>query len=287
MLFLLIHHILAACLSTQLSSICSPLTNYFIDSVRLARFYSIPELTVEKWEQRIAMSSSGGEIQSQIWNQLYYCPNYNGELIQYHRSFVCSRDIFVLSEECNNKLPKVHLCPFVCQQYQTAVSTLLQNQELCSPTNRNPVGHICNPHPKPFNECISGIDSDESSCGNVNSLGFAGNTSIAREYCKRHPNEECCSKIPSHSNHQALQFFPDRVMRPQRPKIQKPQHVFSNGYIHAFTIGSIILVMLLCVFGSAYAIAQYQSNEPRPIYLRHPSSFDFDRFPKARRDMLE
>jgi hypothetical protein len=106
-------------------------------------------------------------------------------------------------------------------------------------------------------------------------VGFSGNTKVAQQYCKKHSSAECCLMMPSkRTEYESLQFFPDRVMNPQKTHKPKPLHVFSETYVRLFTIVGIVLAMILCAMGSAYAVFRYRSNEPRPIYLRHMPSSD-------------
>jgi glycerol-3-phosphate cytidylyltransferase-like family protein len=113
------------------------------------------------------------------------------------------------------------------------------------------------------NDCIKGVQLDLVSCG------FGGNATQAESFCKRYPHNSCCITKNRPSVFQSLQFFPDKVSKPQKIKISKDYHYFSDTYANIFSSVSMVFVLVLVVLGSIYGIQLYRANEPRSIYLWH------------------
>ncbi len=139
------------------------------------------------------------------------CSEYKGEPLQFGRSFVCLKDLFVNSRDCNQNVKNIQpLCESTCQAYGDAIKAFVTDETIC-PKGK---GQSFDKKRKksaerafrnclkisqglPFTssaQCIAGIESDAYSCG------FAGNGTAAASYCSLYPNKSCCrdlGKLPS------------------------------------------------------------------------------------------
>jgi hypothetical protein len=168
------------CVPISETTVCSPYESLSIDTTRLARLYRVDpqELTPQIWETKLRTAISGNNLQK-IWSRRLECPAYQGEPIQYATSYKCLVDLFVHSAKCNQRSSVPPICPEVCEQYGVAVSTLVNNPEVC-PSVENPqvlrrrtqlaesatrCAALLN-RPNFEGTCIAGVRSDQESCGN-------------------------------------------------------------------------------------------------------------------------
>ncbi|KAJ2996198.1 hypothetical protein HDV02_006726 [Globomyces sp. JEL0801] len=179
-----------SCLSIKDTSVCAPYnTGLFIDTLVISKTYDI-DINVLKdnatiWEWAIIGATSGKQNSGQIlsWADWIQCTGYNGEPVQYFRSYDCYTDIFVLSAGCNNLSPASvpPLCTKACDTYGAAIKSLINNITLCTATqhpqalenrqNAVNAAESCNGVADGNNAfksqsfCINGIESDQKTCG--------------------------------------------------------------------------------------------------------------------------
>jgi hypothetical protein len=178
-IFLLVLQIvLGKCVFVSNSSICSPFRDYFIDTEQLGHVYG-REITIATWESLIESISTGGNLQRRLWNQYFGCPKYRGELLQYQRSYLCLNDIFHSSSSCNQNPPTIPVCSKVCTSYRRAVFKLLRTKSVCSEFTSNVIAlrrrmmiereDPCLDFVKDEQDCVSGVELDQWSCGSSGS----------------------------------------------------------------------------------------------------------------------
>jgi hypothetical protein len=247
------------CISISSTHVCAPYQNLYIDSNILSEIYGVDELDADSWQKLVIDKTSGIESQTTSWLGLE-CPNYNGEMIQYYRSFVCLTDIFKYSKKCNNEIIKTFpaLCENVCDQYTESVSQLINNNYYCTPSKLPSIlkrrenvmksASECKTILKNFEisaGCISGVGLDVFSCG------FAGKLELTAKYCKLNSIDPCCI------NEEKLKFS---EMEPNPKSFVTLQNQSSsaidlgmdlNGMnviaIVSGSIGVILFVVLMCV----------------------------------------
>ncbi|KAJ2996196.1 hypothetical protein HDV02_006724 [Globomyces sp. JEL0801] len=213
-LSLVIAQVPDGCQSIKSTNACSPWSgnDLYIDSTKLAQAYGLKDsdkLDAAAWEKAVIDTTSGGQTQALMWKDWAQCSGYNGELIQYYRSYVCLTDIFVLSARCNvGKVQMTPLCSEACTNYGGALTTLMNNNADCPTVKDQKIlaavekrrsfalraADSCQKLSQTsyFNlkeQCVPGIKSDQESCG------FGGNATIAQAYCQNFPNAACCSHV--------------------------------------------------------------------------------------------
>ena len=102
-------------------------------ATELTRIYALSSpITADIWNTQVVRTTSGGPHQSTIWKNWSGCDGYNGELIQYSRTYVCLTDIFLFSAGCNaEQQGKLDICDGVCDAYGDAVGKLVDNEKIC------------------------------------------------------------------------------------------------------------------------------------------------------------
>ncbi|KAJ3214573.1 hypothetical protein HK099_006821 [Clydaea vesicula] len=120
------------CIEIHSASACAPWqSGYYINKTELSLVYGQKINSEEDWDEYVYSATSGGEYQANLWNDWARCINYNGESIQYSRTYTCLTDIFLFSSGCNKQAPKPSPCPDFCEVYGKAVETLLSDDGAC------------------------------------------------------------------------------------------------------------------------------------------------------------
>ncbi|KAJ3269619.1 hypothetical protein HDV01_001180 [Terramyces sp. JEL0728] len=185
---------MANCTQIPSTSVCAPFTGA-IDTTVLSKVYGT-KIDQSSWESNINQLVSG-DRKKEIWSNYFNCPGYNGESIQYSLSFICMTDLYHYSKDCNKQVTPV--CSSVCEYYQGALSTLLEDKSKCPIDYKDnsqktlyerrrstifDIGKFCN---GAGNSCISGVQKDQISCGLLDN-------DLYTEYCKDYPTESCCKQ---------------------------------------------------------------------------------------------
>ncbi|KAJ3304864.1 hypothetical protein HDV03_002246 [Kappamyces sp. JEL0829] len=204
------------CVEFSKSKVCNPWNNgnLRLDLDALGALYGWDKakrgvgFSVSDWEMAVADTTGGGTAQAEFWRAAAYCPNYDGQPIQYARSFVCLKDIFVHSASCNQHLKSQTppLCASVCEAYSLAIKNFIYDEKVCprlvhrshfykeqrseveraAKTCRKISARAAFKSP---GSCIRGIESDAISCG------FGGNSTVAKRFCSFHPEQSCCTDL--------------------------------------------------------------------------------------------
>ncbi|KAJ3352646.1 Protein Xrp2 [Kappamyces sp. JEL0680] len=212
------------CVEFSKSKVCNPWNNgnLRLDLDALGALYGWDKakrgvgFSVSDWEMAVTDTTGGGTAQAEFWRAAAYCPNYDGQPIQYARSFVCLKDIFVHSASCNQHLKSQTppLCASVCEAYSLAIKNFIYDEKVCPR-----LAHRSNFYKEQRSEveraaktcrkisaravfkspgsCIRGIESDAISCGTTGwlTLGFGGNSTVAKRFCSFHPEQSCCTDL--------------------------------------------------------------------------------------------
>lgn len=185
------------CTTFDSSSICNPWNqkNLKLDLERLALVYKWKggDFGVKEWEGLVANATTGHHAEAtskRLWKNWATCPKYQGEAIQYAKSYVCLMDIFIHSRKCNSDLKDDAIpafCSSVCKGYSQALSHLVSNTTICTDVDgdqdqdadgssvvkrrlfvkklRKKCAKISS---APFfdqSKCIMGVETDQISCG--------------------------------------------------------------------------------------------------------------------------
>ncbi|KAI8926562.1 hypothetical protein BC831DRAFT_456157 [Entophlyctis helioformis] len=229
----------AECVPIGSTSSCSPWAHgFYINATLLSRVYGLadgePPLSAAQWDRLVAATTSGGDMQAGIWRNWAGCSGYDGQPIQFYRSFVCLTDIFDLSAGCNSLLsnpafqrpaaPVGGLCSSVCSSYGEAISSLIEDAAVCPPPPQQPRHPSARRQRQPdgrFEAAIMARRRDAhnggrlcarltnawqdvfgpaSACiagvdGDASACGFAASPDVAREYCALFPRAPCCSSL--------------------------------------------------------------------------------------------
>ncbi|KAJ3022819.1 E3 ubiquitin-protein ligase sh3rf3 [Thoreauomyces humboldtii] len=210
------------CIPIDSTSSCAPFgKGHYINSTELGLVYGLtgPVPNAAYWDNLIRDVTSGGEHQAAMWKNWAQCSGYNGEPIQYYRSYTCMTDIYMFSSGCNQKAPPVPICKKACNDYGGAVASLIKDSSVCpskiasiSAAAQQEVnerrasaltgaasclkiatqwegqdGYKSDP-----NSCTWGVDDDNFSCG------FGGDDKTAGIYCQDFPNDACCKRRGAH-----------------------------------------------------------------------------------------
>ena len=195
------------CVPVPKSSVCNPWAGngkLFIDGKKLAEIYGVKNESIDaaSWEVLMASATQGGQKQAAFWNGLFYCPTYQGQLLQYSASYTCLTDIFVYSEACNREVKSATpFCPEICENFGVSLNKLISGKEYC-PTDNLPAdkaeqikwrrqlasqtSKLCQatlkkPYFEQTEQCVGGVLADQKSCG------FSGNYTITKMFCDSYP----------------------------------------------------------------------------------------------------
>lgn len=93
------------CLDISSTTVCSPWSSgYRINKTELSLVYNIQINSAADWNEAVVGATSGGQKQRELWNKWAGCSGYQGEPIQFSRSYTCLTDIFLFSAGCNVKV---------------------------------------------------------------------------------------------------------------------------------------------------------------------------------------
>ncbi|KAJ3280811.1 hypothetical protein HK104_000392 [Borealophlyctis nickersoniae] len=205
------------CIPVDDNTACAPWNKgYSINATALGRVYGLsgPIPDAKFWDKMMREVTSGGESQARPWRDWVGCSGYNGQLIQYFRSYACLTDLHYYSAGCNKDVkPPAQLCGGVCDAYGAAVTQLVSNPTLC-PLN---LGNVPQSRYEEVSQarsfalagassckwlagtyglggtgtqqCIYGVDADHYGCG------FGDDEKTAKAYCGQYPNAACCARL--------------------------------------------------------------------------------------------
>ncbi|KAJ3120089.1 E3 ubiquitin-protein ligase sh3rf1 [Nowakowskiella sp. JEL0407] len=209
------------CISIDSTDACSPwAAGLKIDTAALSAAYGVTIETASQWNEIVKTFSRGGPTQGKLWSDYLHCPTYQGDPIQYYRTYVCLTDIFQLSKSCNPTAtisPTIY--PEVCDVYSAALKGIVND----CPTLANLVGQdglldektladvferrkgmlsaketckeLVTSNSKSNETQVWGVKDDQRSCG------FASNPDVAYQYCRDVKDSfgqtpKCCSVLP-------------------------------------------------------------------------------------------
>ncbi|KAI8821162.1 uncharacterized protein EV422DRAFT_529431 [Fimicolochytrium jonesii] len=215
------------CIAVDSSSTCAPFAaGHYINATYLGLVYGLdkPIPDAAYWDNLVKTVTSGSKEQAAMWTNWAQCTGYKGQPIQYYRSYVCLTDINYFSQGCNPgyKPPSKSICTNICESYGSAVSTLIQDEEIC-PTRFGDASTPASVYEEVRNrrnnalqgsktcsalaaawekdgyknnasDCQYGTEDDHTSCG------FAGNAEIANYYCTDYPTDPCCKRLKGGRN---------------------------------------------------------------------------------------
>ncbi|KAI8914468.1 hypothetical protein EDD86DRAFT_273534 [Gorgonomyces haynaldii] len=211
----LVSQIFAKCVDISSTHVCAPYSHLKIDVERLSKIYGVDkELDASSWEELVLRITQGGHDQALMWKNWAQCSGYEGEYIQYYRSYVCMTDIFEFSADCNKDVKAKPLCSSVCEDYGAAVHQMILDEDVCPDDfgsydkqvyksvyeRRKMVLDAARSCEKLLDlpvfekaECVYGVESDAKSCG------FSGDVKVAEDYCSYYPGNECCRSLGQYS----------------------------------------------------------------------------------------
>ncbi|KAI8589894.1 hypothetical protein BDZ88DRAFT_416302 [Geranomyces variabilis] len=206
----------AECIAIDSTSACAPFgIGHYVNATQLGHVYGLngPLPSAAYWDTLVRQVTSRGEKQKAMWKNWAQCSGYDGEPIQYYRTYTCMTDVYVFSAGCNVKTPDVPICEAACDAYGSAVKLLISNPAVCpakipglSESDNKVVTDRRNyalagaksckgvmtawngkdnytPDPQ---TCSVGVWDDDLSCG------FGGDVATAAMFCKDVPNDPCC-----------------------------------------------------------------------------------------------
>ncbi|KAJ3052592.1 hypothetical protein HK097_005995, partial [Rhizophlyctis rosea] len=208
------------CLPIDNTHSCAPwTTGYYINATELGLVYGLqgPIPDAQYWDKLIHDTTSGGDRQASMWRDWAQCTGYNGELIQYSRSYNCLTDIHWYSSGCNANVKPASapttFCSGVCEAYGTAVRTMIEDNKVCpkgmpqqllSQISERRSHAVVAAQSCEYvlsqigggsqQQCSYGVTDDHASCG------FAGDHTTAEAYCKQYPTAACCTRLNKSSS---------------------------------------------------------------------------------------
>ncbi|KAJ3034449.1 hypothetical protein HDV00_005028 [Rhizophlyctis rosea] len=201
------------CIPIDKTNSCAPWsTGYYINATELGLVYGLkgPIPDAAYWDKLIHDTTSGGKMQAQMWKDWAQCTGYNGELIQYSRSYNCLTDIHWYSQGCNAYAKPVNpptFCTGVCEAYGTAVKKMIDNTKVCPKGMPNQLlsqyserrshavvaaqscDYVLQGLGGSQSQCTYGVGDDHTSCG------FSGDQETAKAYCQQYPKAACCTRL--------------------------------------------------------------------------------------------
>ncbi|KAJ1550968.1 hypothetical protein HK405_015474, partial [Cladochytrium tenue] len=197
------------CVPIDSTLACSPWTSgLYINLTQLNIVYGLqssPLTTASAWDALVTTLTSGGKAQAALWQDHLGCSGYNGEPVQYHRTYTCLTDIMYFSAGCNAaynaRVPYPPLCGSTCGKYGEAVAGLVDDTAECPTAASNIVNQRRSDVIKGASSCnfvvtqwsdslaASGIDSSgETNCNtgvydDAYTCGFGGNAEAAETFC--------------------------------------------------------------------------------------------------------
>ncbi|KAJ3290891.1 hypothetical protein HDU76_007348 [Blyttiomyces sp. JEL0837] len=226
------------CISINQNQACAPWnTGLYINKTALSTVYGLTNTnaiqTSQDWESLVIAMSSGGAAQKKAWNDYLSCSGYNGEVIQYHRTYVCMTDVFYFSAGCNAAMdapvPENVLCVDTCKNYGSAVKNLVMDSKAC-PVNvaqksngvnaagggdasqwklveqrrvsTLQVDSVCQNIVGNWKDAVGNNGAGQCNVAvndDLNSCGFAGDVKAANAYCDATKNtpSDCCNAFRS------------------------------------------------------------------------------------------
>lgn len=256
------------CILIKSTSVCAPYKNVYIDAKRLAKVYGVDKIDAKSWEKIVLDITSGGESQAILWKNWAQCPKYSGQPIQYFRSYVCLTDIFLYSANCNQNVTGfAQMCPETCNNYVTAASSLLSDEQYCPSNSSKIIHYLRRLVPKALNECqnitksnpssnknkcFKGVNTDSASCG------FSGNKKIAQDYCQEFSADPCCKNrtqqeklAPSSQSHQSIFDVLHRTARIWHGPATNQSLLAPAGQNTILGYSTVNFVIIICVSISA------------------------------------
>ncbi|KAJ3118207.1 hypothetical protein HDU96_003247 [Phlyctochytrium bullatum] len=261
------------CIPIDETTACAPWSKgYYINATAIGLQYGLSPLKdARDWDEAITMLTLGGDLLKQVLGDYTGCTGYQGEPIQFLKTYVCLIDIFDFSERCNRVAGKVPprkpLCTDTCKAYGASVQSLIADPEACPnlegkvnattweyvKRTRKDVadgGKYCAKGVEGWQTgsqgCIGSVDSDYYSCG------FGGNLEVAKKYCAdlkaKGRNPSCCSELkqlPRPLQRLASAAASGPQERDGQPAPQDESFISKNKT--AVIIGSVVAAVLVLV----------------------------------------
>ncbi|KAJ3183565.1 hypothetical protein HDU85_001994 [Gaertneriomyces sp. JEL0708] len=205
------------CIPITSTTSCAPFNQgYYINTTELALVYGlsgrIPD--ADSWDRLVRNVTSGGVNQAHMWKNWAQCTGYEGQPIQYYRTYTCITDIFLYSRGCNNNLQPekqpAKICEEACESYGAAVTEMITDNEVCPQKFGDFSQQVYDEVSDRRSYALTGAESCKSmisgwsakddgkgSCtwgvaDDHTSCGFGGDPKTAELYCTAFPDELCC-----------------------------------------------------------------------------------------------
>ncbi|KAJ3176228.1 hypothetical protein HDU87_005443 [Geranomyces variabilis] len=228
----------AECIAIDATTACAPFgIGHYVNATQLGHVYGLsgPLPSAAYWDDLVRQVTSRGDKQKDMWKNWAQCTGYQGEPIQYYRTYTCMTDVYVFSAGCNVKTPDVPICESACDAYGSAVKLLVSDTEVCPASDNKMVNDRRNyalagaksckgvmtawngkdnytPDPQ---TCSVGVWDDDTSCG------FGGDVDTAAMFCTQVPNDPCCLRR-RRQQQQTPQTTGDAKPPPAAPKNDAP-----------------------------------------------------------------
>ncbi|KAJ3015443.1 UNVERIFIED_CONTAM: hypothetical protein HDU68_012735 [Siphonaria sp. JEL0065] len=252
------------CISITTTSLCAPwTTGLYINTTALAAQYNVGALYLSDWEAYLGRYSPAKDLGCQTqtlqsdWNQ-------PATKTQFLTTYLCMRDVLVLSAGCNDamgaKTPSPALCSDTCSFIGQGFKDYLSNAQQCPSVDKNSafasarssalaVASDCQTVVKAWqkdvgsndNNCLASAVLDYSSCG------LGGNSIAAEAFCKSNGyTPKCCSSFipPGFTlSSTTAAAIPTKTVEPD-------QNASSSG----LSAGAIAGIVIACIAGLAVII---------------------------------
>ncbi|KAJ3198711.1 Rho GTPase-activating protein 9 [Entophlyctis luteolus] len=260
-----------SCVSIADTSVCSPLSvGFSIDMTSLADFYdfssSVPGEDLQYWETQVAITSETHTEDTFLSQYGCTAPNASSSAptIKLLRSYLCVRDILVLSAGCNSTAPASveTLCTSICTEWADSVDAALSNSTRCGSVAAN---------------YTSQVESDASKCSAAISQAFLSYSVSSSPLSTSSRAAESCALGVAHDL--AIQVQETTSVNGSVVSVDTSGTTLGTPAIIGIVAGCLILLAVLgmCVFLRLRRRAKPSHRQSLGIYSQlHDSDYAFE-----------
>ncbi|KAJ3111597.1 hypothetical protein HK100_002634, partial [Physocladia obscura] len=244
------------CVAVSAAKTCAPWTaGLFINATAVAAAHHLAApATAASWDTALQtnVSSAADSLN---------CNAADPPPVQFWTTYVCLRDLFVLSADCNDflnaEVPSTPLCADTCDAFNSSISNLLESCPDAPPqlaALAGAAGSNCKNLVSTWasytngSACIESVTVDQLSCG------FGGDSSAAEAYCSSSAinfSADCCSLFKSAATSSATKVWNKNIANLAAFTTATAATATTNGVgglsaiaIVGIVIGSVLFVAL-------------------------------------------